>query len=439
MTDLRTKTVCHVDQGLFTHVTEMLTRHFGRVLLHNPTWKTEFASSNRVYIGDGIPGVERVEDFWDIKDDVDLFVFSDILYGDWQDELVRQGKRVWGSRRADELELNRWEFKQDILKGELNMPVQPMQKIIGLPKLREFLKNPKNSPKYIKISQTRGDMESRKHINYAISRSWMDELAHRFGPLVDDMEFIVEDPIDATIEVGYDGYNIDGKYPDPAICGYEVKDAGYIGTVLPYSKLPDPLRYVNDKMAPVLKTYGYRGNLSTEIRVGKDGKYYYIDPCCREGSPPSQVLCELISNWGEIMWEGADGKLVAPVAAAKYGIQAFIYSERCDKHWTCYSFPKQLKRWFKFSYLCMIDGNTYTIPQNLGMSAMGSIVAIDDDLTGAIGKLVEYNDKLEGDGLDVRIDSLPKAVKEIHDAEKLNYSFGDGKIPTVSEIAEMVI
>ena len=434
------------DTGLFTFIAEHLGRsgYFDDVLYHNPTWKDSFASSNKLYVGDGLEGVTRAEHFWEAihnlqKEGSDFAVmFPDIQNADLQDELVKQDIPVWGSRWADEMEMDRWAFKQGLLK-KLGMPVQPMIRIEGLDKLREYLKDPANAPKYIKISQTRGDMESRKHVSYAVSKGWMDELQYKHGVICDDMEFIVEDEIPTSLELGYDGFNIDGQFPDFAMHGVEMKDVGYLGCFMANEKMPEPIRYVNDKITPVLKSYKYRGFISTEIRVGKDGKFYFIDPCQRAGSPPSQTQMEMIANWPEIIWEGAKGNMVTPKPVALYGVQAFIYSERCDKNVMAYEYPEKLAQWYKFSFACKVDGIIHSIPQQCGMSACGSVVAVDDDPLEAIKKLVDYAGQIESDGIDIRLDAIPRAVQEIHEAEKKGYYFGDAKFPTVAEVAEAII
>ena len=435
---LKNRSCMIVGGGLFLHIAEAMTRYFGKVYYYNPRWNAEeFLDSKTMYMGDGLPGVTACRDFWKTVPGVSLFIFPDIYNGDLQLELVRRGYNVWGSRYAEDMELDRWHFKQTTLK-DAGMPVQPMKRIIGMTKLREYLQENDGKTKYIKVSATRGDIESRKHTHYAISRSWLDELCYKQGPLVDDMEFIIEDPIEAELEVGYDGFVVDGLFPTTAVYGVEMKDAGYFGSVMPYADLPEPLLYTNAKLANVLKQYKYRGFYSNEIRVGKDGKFYYLDPTCRAGSPPSQVMMELFSNWGEMMYAGAQGALIAPKPVAKYGILAFIYSERCDKEWCAYKYPDKWAQWYKFSYSYVIDGVRYTGPQFSGMSAMGSIVAVDDDPMRCIEKLKDYADALEGDCLDVRLDSVVRAVKEIAECEKEGYDFGKKEVPSVAEVAEML-
>lgn len=443
MTDLKTKsakdaTVLIYDAGLFTHLAEALVGQFKRVLYFNPSWKQAFPSSNQVYIGDGIPGVERVEQFWDIVDEVDLFVFPDIHNGDLQEQLKRMGKLVFGSGYSEEIEIERWAFKNEVLK-DLGMPVQPVKRILGTKDLRKWLDDPKNVPSYVKVSLTRKDMESRKVFSRIAAELWICELEYKHGPIAREMEFIWEAPIPTTLELGYDGIVVVNQYADPACHGCEIKDAGYFMAVQPYATLPEPIKYVNEKMRKVWASYGLKGKISTEIRIGKDGKFYFIDPCQRFGSPPSQIECSLITNLGEVMYMAAQGVLIKPVYAAKYAVQVFMYSEKVDKEWVNYKIEPGYEKHFKFSFKYMDDKEIYTIPQNVGMAASGSVVALADDPMTAIKRIVEYSGKIEAECLDIRLDSLPKAVKQIHEATKKGYRFGTALIPSVSAVAEAVI
>src|SRR5580698_7548721 len=109
--DLSKATVCVVDQGLFAELAAVLAPSFGRTL-YCSTWKTAFPRSNASAVGKGLAGVQRIESFWPIIDQIDLFVFPDILNGDYQIYLRRLGKRVWGSGQAEELELSRAHAKR---------------------------------------------------------------------------------------------------------------------------------------------------------------------------------------------------------------------------------------------------------------------------------------------------------------------------------------
>lgn len=416
----------------------MLARHFGRVEYYTP-WKDAYPTSTELDIGKGFEdeGFYRIANFWENIDSVDLFVFPDIYDGDIQLHLQSLGKNVWGSRKCEQLEMFRAETKD--LMRKLDMPVNAYKVIHGVDALREHLNEVED--RYIKVSQTRGDVESFHHIDGMHSAERLDEIKHHLGARGNSMEFIVEEPIKSKIEVGYDGFTVDGLYPKGFnIFGYEIKDAGYIGTVLPYAALPEPVRWVNAKLAPIFKKYGYRGCWSSEIRVGEDNKYYLLDPCCRCGSPPSELYAELFANWGEIIWQGSQGVLVEPVPVAKYGVEVMVHSSWSDKNWLAVRFPEEIEQWVKVRFACKMDGVTYSIPQNMEMGSIGSIVAVDNSIAGAIKKVVEIAKKVEGYSIDIRMDSIAKAMDEIKTAEvKHGYKFGPGPIPTLEQVARMVI
>ena len=289
MDNLKDKTLLCFDYGLFATWAVKLAKDFGRVLYYCP-FKSAFPKTNQFVIGTGFEGVERVTNFWDHLDEVDCFMFPDVYDADLQLHLRDLGKPVWGSAKGEELELLRWQTKM-FLKKDLHLPVQPVERVIGIEDLRALLRDTTN--KYVKISMLRGDFETFRHDNYELSEPLMDEIEQKLGPNKWDKEFIVEDAIDDAIEVGYDGWTIDGEYPNPGMFGYEIKDVSYVGVVRPYSALPEPVREVNKKLAPVFAQYNYRGFWSSEIRVPKNQKPYLTDPCCF--SDDTDVLTD--SGW----------------------------------------------------------------------------------------------------------------------------------------------
>ena len=253
--DLKDKCVLVRDYGLFVTWAQKLAESFGRVLYYCP-YKSAFPRSQQYAIGTGLEGVERITNFWDHIDEADLFFFPDVYDGDLQVALREMGKPVWGAAKGEELELMRWQTKL-FLKKDLHLPVQPVERIVGVDELRVYLKESEN--KYVKISLLRGDFETFHHINYQLSEPILDEIENKLGPWKESKEFIVEDAIDDAVEVGYDGFTIDGQYPDPAFFGYEIKDVAFVGTVRPYQKLPKQLKEVNEKLSPVFESYNYRG------------------------------------------------------------------------------------------------------------------------------------------------------------------------------------
>jgi hypothetical protein len=431
MDDLKSKTIMVRDYGLFASWALKLREDFGRVLYYCP-FKSGFPKSQQYSIGTGLDGVERVTDFWDEVEHTDIFFFPDVYDGDLQVYLRSQGYPVWGAGKAEELELYRWQTKQ-LLKKDIGLPVQPVKQIIGIDDLREHLKE--NENKFVKISLLRGDFETFHHTTYELSEPILDDIEARLGPYKLFKEFIVEDAIDDAVEIGYDGYTIDGKYPGVAIQGYEIKDVSYIGLVSPYNQLPKQLKEVNEKLAPLFADYNYRGFWSSEIRVQKDGKPYLTDPCCRAGSPPSELYQEMYSNWGEIIWNGAHGQLTDPQPTAKFGVEVLIHSQWADQHWQALYFPPELRRWVKLRNLCQVDDIWYVAPQTVGLPEIGAVVAVDDTLLGAIKKVRGYCEQITGYQVDLNLKTLLDAVDQMKSGEEVGVGLPPGSLPTQSQVA----
>ena len=434
MSDLGDKTIFVRDYGLFASWCQTLARDFGRVLYYCP-FKSAFPRSQQFVIGTGLENVERVTNFWDHYKEADIFFFPDVYDGDLQVHLQELGYPVWGSGKAEELELMRWQTKM-FLKKDLNLPVQPVEQIIGMDDLREFLME--NDNKYVKISMLRGDFETFHHTTYNLTEPILNDIEQKIGPYRDKKEFIVEDAIDDAVEVGFDGFTIDGEFPDPSLFGYEIKDVAYVGVVRPYAKLPEPVKEVNRKLAPVFAAYQYRGFWSSEIRAGKDGKPYLTDPCCRAGSPPSELYQEMFSNWGQIIWSGAHGQIVAPIPVAKYGIEVLIHSDWADQHWQAVYVDPDVRRWVKLRNLCQIGETLYVAPQTVGLPEIGAVVATDDSLLGAIKKVKSYCEKITGFRIDTNLGQVTKAIDTIKEGERHGIRFSDDPLPSQSQIANVL-
>lgn len=421
--NLEEKTACIIDNGLFVDFAVRLTREFGRVLYWSP-WVSAFPRSNNLLIGEGL-GLRRIRYPWDHLDKVDLWIFPDVYFSDMQNELVRQGRRVWGARNGDRLELHRAWAKERF--KEWGLPVNGFAHLTGMDELREYLRSHENV--WVKVSLVRGDMETWKSETYALSEPKLDELEHRLGAKAKIAEFIVEDSIDDAAEVGYDGFTVDGKFASTSFFGFEIKDLGFIGKVEEYTNLPEPIRFVNERLSSWLGEMNYRGFLSTELRVTPDGKPYLIDPCARAGSPPSEIYQEIYDNWGEIIWHGAEGQIVEPNPVAKFGVEAMIHSTWADKNWQAISFPDEIRQFVKLRNVTRIDGTYYVVPTECGLPEIGAVIGLGATLQEAIDHLNVNAAQVKGYFLDIKLDSIPKAIHEIEKAEqKFGIPFTD-KLP----------
>ena len=188
-----------LDHGLFLPLALKLAKSYKRVLYWTPSEKG-FPLLNDCIIGDGFENVERCNDFWKIKSEIDLFIFPDIQHSGLQLELESQGFPVWGSRNGDSLEINRQKFHK--ILGEIGLEVPEHTEIHGLDALREHLKD--KTDKYIKMSKFRGSFESYHWRSMDEDSGMLDVWAVRFGPAQNVVRFIVCEPIDTPLEIGGD-------------------------------------------------------------------------------------------------------------------------------------------------------------------------------------------------------------------------------------------
>jgi hypothetical protein len=408
-----TKTLMVVDNGLFIPLAHKLSEDFGRVLYWSP-WVCAFPKTNAMRIGDGVPGVERIDYLWDYVDETDCFMFPDIYFGDIQNHLVDLGKRVFGSKKGDELELYRDTAKE--LFSSLGLLISPYEVVTGVENLRKYLKS--HERQWVKINVTRGDGETFFAKNYRSAETRIDEMEYALGSEnKHTKEFIVEEDLpdegeDGYVEIGYDGICIDGEYPDVGMCGIEVKSLGYVGAVRKYSEMPKELTDFTDTISGTLKEYGYRNVLSTENRVNKKHESYMIDLCPRCGSPPSELYQNMITNFADIVWNGADGKLVQPEYRSRFGVEVMLHSPLAEKSCMPIWFPEKYSDQVKLCNWMVEDGKNFILPQSLGISKIGSVVADGDSVTDITEEAMEICKQIEGYYIDIPEGALGKAKEE---------------------------
>lgn len=424
------KTVLVYDYGTYLSFAQRLVGFFDRVLYFN-VWKQQAPKTRVREIGTGVQGVEKVYNFFDVIDEVDLFVFPDVLDGDLQLHLESLGKLVWGSRKGEELELDRWQTH--LLKQRLGLSVTPTRRVIGTTALESLLKRTKD--KYVKRSTVRGDGETFHHDIFTTSRDELRRLNHDLAAKSEQAEFLVEDPIPDAVEIGYDGWSIDGQFPTIGMQGYEVKDCGLIGVIKPYDELDPRLTAINSRLSDILAQYGYRGFWSTEVRVTTTDSFL-IDPCCRLGSPPSELYQMLYNNWDEILWSGAQGNLVVPVTTARYGVQVILVSHWADRNWQSVVFPDAVAPFVKLKNFTEIDGVTHVMPQDNELVEIGSVVGVGETLQEAIEQVKTVADQVKAFGLKPKLDALRDAVKLIQDGEEkgIDFMYSDDKLPNMDKV-----
>lgn len=408
MVNLKSKTALIWESGIFVSIAERLAKDFGRVLYWAP-YQTGYPTSRPALVGSGLDGVERVLDPWQHIDDVDIVVFPDCYDPGVQVYLAKHGKRVWGSRLGAEMENSRVKAKEMMAKRGIE--IGPYKVVTGMEALRKYLKRKPNV--YVKIDCFRGDMETFFAPSYDRIEQRLDEIEHRLGASKKIKEFIVEDAVDDAVETGYDGFSIDGQFPKTGLVGVEKKDKAYVGRVMRYKDMPHDVTDVNDKLSPLFKGYNYRGFWSTEIRSTKDSHAYPIDMTARCGSPPSELYQEMIGNISEIIWQGSDGVLVEPEWTADWGAEVLLHSSWANSNWAHVKFPKEVKDNVKLRNYCVIEGETYIIPLELGMPEIGSVVATGKTAAKAIAEAKRIAELVESHEMEAPVEAMDEALDDL--------------------------
>lgn len=421
-------TACIVDAGTFVPLADMMARRVKRCLYYSP-FEQEYLSIERCVIGDGCEAFERCDDFLepDTLKEIDLFLFPDIGFGGLQRHLESLGKLVWGSRGASDLELFRTRFLDVIAKAGL--PVVSSTKIRGLTALAEHLKSADD--KWVKINRYRDNMETWHHIDYEHSRRELERLALCFGPMQDKVVFVVQDAINSeedspVLEVGYDGWAVDGQFPPASYQGYEKKNQLYLGSRLDAKELPEAVTFVNERMAPVLADYGYRNFWATEIRI-KENVPYFIDPTARMAGQTMEHLLETCSNLADVIYQGAAGNLIAPEFTAPFAAEATLHYTAENEGWKTLCVPESVARWVKLYRYCCIDG-IYQFPPHKS-DELGVIVGNGETIEEAVEALKEHFAEIENEPVSIELAGFADLIEQIKEAEAEGVEFSDKPLP----------
>ena len=404
------------DNGLYLELARRLAQDFAQVEYYVP-WESQFPKSNITEIGSGIEEITKILDFWDNLDSVDLFVFPDIYSSGTQILLESLGKRVWGSRRGEDFEIERVKSKKYLTSLGIN--IGEYDTITGISNLRAFLKDKQDV--YVKVSRSRGDTETFHCENYSLVEPKLTELEWTLGAKKELYEFLVERAIEG-VEISYDGYCVDGEFAYPALLGIEIKGKCYVGVVKSRSEMPSQVVEQNDKLSEPLRLLKYRNFLSPESRMTPSQTLILTDPCCRMPST-GEAYPEIFSNISDIIWKGAEGELVEPECKFKFVAELDIFSPFAGKNPALIQFPQELRSNLKFRNLTVINKEHYVIPQGDEGQTLCGVVALGDSLSEATERCKEYAKQVKGYQVECPFESFDEAAREIEKLESFGVKF----------------
>lgn len=412
--NLKDKVAIVIDYGGAMSAARMLGGVFKKVYYNNPSWKSSFVRWQEYLIGEGVDEIERIDDFWPVFNEIDIWIFPDLFQGEFQIWLQEQGKRVVGARDAEELEIYRGSFKQALKK--LKLESGDFAEVQGIEELRKYLKG--KSDLWIKASLVRQNMETWHYLDDKLSAGRLRELEYSLGAFGSECDFLVESPVDG-VEAGFDGILCAGESLPTCMTGIEIKDAGYLGKAVPYKKLPIQLLDVNEAFAKVFKKSNYSGYMSTEVRIREDGSFIFSDLCARFGSPPGDAMNLVFTNMAQVLWDISEGIPTDLEFDDPYVVQVIMKSNWAVDEPQPIFFPEKYKKNVNIKNLAIIDDVHYYIPV-IGMSEFGSVCATGRTAEEAIDEAKKICDTIKGDSIELNIQPLYESGKEI---EKLK-SFG---------------
>lgn len=418
-----------LDNGLFVELALRLARDFREVRYWSP-WEIEFPTVNDRAIGDGYPELVKLEDALvdSVFESTDVYMFPDIFHAGKQQLLTRAGKPVWGSRQGDGIETRRIRFRQ--LQEQIGLPVPEYEIVTGLSALRDHLKESGHC--FIKTtSKIRGTMETWEHLDYDQSRFKMDNIQLKAGPLSEKMVFLVEQPIESPFETGLDTYCIDGKFPKTPMQGIEIKGKFILCSAQTQSTTPKAYDDTLSALSPLLAEGKYRNFLSLEFR-----KDILTDPCCRCPNPGIGCQMEMISNLGQIVYEGAKGVLVEPEFEFEFGCQAAIFHDDDPELWKQFKIPPETRRWVKLMENCQVNDLECNVPRPPYGQKIGWVIGVGSTIEKMAEHLTENAHALKDLPFDIKLDSLPEAIEQIQALEDSGREFTDQPVPEASVVED---
>lgn len=401
------------DLGLSLEHFARLVRDGHEVKLYTP-WQTAFPKFNDFAVGLGFDGIQKVLYFFDHVDWADLLVFFDVGNGDLVSFLRKKGYLVFGGgRKGDELEENRLYLKK--IQKKLNIPIPPYVVVKGVDALRDYLA--KNKDKYVKINIFRGDIESFYAKDLDTVEIYLNELEVALGPFANQYLFVVEQAIHDAVEPGFDLFFNGKEFVKPYLYGIEFEKSCYVGRFV--NILPKPLELVKVRLEEYLRSIDYRGALSTEIRITKDGRPYLIDVCSRLPYPLSAIYTEAISNYSELIYKVARGEEVRIVPTSEYVACLPLSSTAASTSWLKLDFDPKLRKYVKMRLACKTNNSYYSVK---GMEVVYVLVAVGSNLDEVKKILENVKEKVDARGL-ITDTSLEPLYQEVEKARKFGIPF----------------
>jgi hypothetical protein len=411
MTDLSGLKILILDYGNNVSFAIKMGEAFGTVFYWSGPYVTNsFPTHNVEDIANNVSNLVKVKEWAEAYEEADMVAFCDSMEPKLQHWMRSHGMPVFGCGFADKLEHDRLYLKETL--KELGLPVGIYYTAHGLDELEQILIGAKNV--YVKGS-VRGNGETWKHKDWRLTKRPFMKLRTEMGLYANRETYIVEEEISCIGETGFDGFFSGNSFAPIGICGVEVKDASFLGRFVRYQLLPECIKSVTDKLAPIFEEMEYNGQHSNEIMISKDKRGFLIDNSNRIPSPPGEVMMEAITNYPEVVWKIANGQIPNIQHEHEWVGQVIIKSDIAADDESPLIVPDEFKKNVKIKNLSIDeDGTWYFVPSpGLGMKEIGSLVATGNSAYEVIKLIEKIADSIQGFDTRMNVASLHEAKKSI--------------------------
>lgn len=411
MKDLSGFKILILDYGNNISFAIKMSESFGTVnYWAGPYVTNSFPTHNVEDIANNVPNLVKVKEWASVYPEVDAVAFCDSMEPALQHWMRANGMPVFGCGFADKLEHDRLYIKQTLT--ELGLPVGTYYTAHGLDQLEQILIGAKNV--YVKGS-IRGNGETWKHKNWQLTKRQFMKLKTEMGLYANRETYVVEEIIPAIGETGFDGFFVGNQFAPIGMCGVEVKDCCFLGRFVRYQLLPECIKSVTDKLSPIFEQMEYNGQHSNEIIISADKRGFLLDNSNRIPSPPGELMMEAITNYPEVVWEIAHGRVPNIQYEHQWGAQVIIKSDIAMEDDSPIIVPDEFKKNVKIKNLSIDeDGTWYYVPAHgMGMKEIGSIIFTGNSPDEVIKGIKKIADSIEGFDISMNVESLHEAKKSI--------------------------
>lgn len=412
--------VCVIDQGIFAELAESLSDNGRNSVVYLPNWTKSHPQFQDNCVGQNFGHLNKQNSFYaedgtNWIDWCDLIVNPDCFDNDWIRLFKKEygkTKSIFGSGAGEALESDRWKLKKVIKNA--NLPLQKSYHVTGVDKLIKLLTESPN--KYVKINIWRGDMESFFAKDLKSVEAKLNRLKTCFGPLADEVDFVVEDVIDTDVEIGFDGFFNGIDFVPTCFMGYEYHKFFYLGKVVKFKDIPPSIKETMTALKPTLQKMDYRGAISTEEKIVSQKEHYFLDICSRFMNPGGICYGDWIKNLPEVVYKVGLKQSVDLQCPDAYVGCILLDSPDAKEEYVYIDVKKENKD--KIKIFCPFQTKDKSYYQVKGCTSTIVVTATGSSPKDVIDKLKKYAELVDCSGLnkdvinemDVMYDIIKKGV-----------------------------